>query len=159
METVIAEYQDFISAERAVRGLERQGISIQNVSIVDEAKRFWRKSHPAWARRSAAQQARPSFLLGAIASLVFSQLLLAAYVLATGQPLKAASTWFLVCSTVLLGGCASALISLRRSRERAGPRRRRVGFSVILRSDAATLAAVGHFFPRARAAADNRRHG
>jgi hypothetical protein len=58
METVIAECQDLISAERSVRWLETQGISIQNVSIVDEAKRIWRKSHPAWAHPSRAKRAR-----------------------------------------------------------------------------------------------------
>jgi hypothetical protein len=146
---VIAEYQDLSSAERAVRWLERQGISIQNVSIVDEAKRFWRKSHPAWARRSVAD-VRRYFLLGATASLVLSPLSLGAYAVGIGLPLGAKLTWILLCGTSVLGGTLSALYSLLRRTGESGRPRKRARFTVILRSDAATLAAVGHFFPRAR---------
>lgn len=150
METVIAEYQDLISAERSVRWLEAQGISIQNVSIVDEAKRFWRKSHPAWGRRSTTSLVGRSVLLGTAACLVLSQLLIAGYALTTGHPLNAESTWLWVSGASLVGGCVSALASVKLAAKRTKRRRKRPAFSVILRSDAATLAAVGHFFPHAR---------
>jgi hypothetical protein len=68
MEIVLAEYHDLTAAERAVRLLEQRGISIQNVSIVDELHRIWRRSRPLWARPSVAEGARRAFLIGALSS-------------------------------------------------------------------------------------------
>lgn len=51
MEQVVGEYPNLESAQRAVREVERCGISIQNVFIADEQTRVWRKLHAPWARR------------------------------------------------------------------------------------------------------------
>jgi hypothetical protein len=52
MEQVVGEYRSLASAQRAVREVERCGISIQNVFISDEQTRVWRKLHAPWARRA-----------------------------------------------------------------------------------------------------------
>ena len=146
METVIAEYHDLSAAEHAVRSLEQRGISIQNVSIVDELHRFWRRSHPAWARRSIATNARRAFLIGAVVSFVVAQLALRVQLFGAHEPLPAPLIWAVTLAACSLSGSVSAFVSMRRSKRPRKPPR----FSVILRSDAATLAAVTKLFPRVR---------
>lgn len=146
METVIAAYHDLSAAERAVRSLEQRGISIQNISIVDELHRIWRRSYPAWARPSIAKNARRAFLIGVAVSFVVAQLALHTPMLTANEPLPARLIWAVTLATCAVSGSLSAFLSMKFSR----PARRSPRFSVILRSDAATLAAVAAFFPRAR---------
>jgi len=133
METVIAEYHNLADAERAVRALEQRGVSIQNVSIVDESQRIWRKSHPIWAARSRPQTARRVFVVAALVSFIFAQLGLTAYWALSGRPVGAVGTWLVFCISCLAGGSLAALLSVRHDRKRA---RVGTGFSVILRADA-----------------------
>ena len=43
MQTVIAQFKSESEAASALRQLEAQGFSIQNMVITDERRRFWRK--------------------------------------------------------------------------------------------------------------------
>lgn len=43
MQTVIAQFKSESEATSALRQLEAQGFSIQNMVITDERRRFWRK--------------------------------------------------------------------------------------------------------------------
>lgn len=45
MERVIAEYTELGLAEHAVRSLESQGLSIQDIYITDQSQRKWRTLH------------------------------------------------------------------------------------------------------------------
>jgi hypothetical protein len=146
METVLAEYHDLSAAERAVRALEQRGISIQNVSIVDEVHRIWRRSRPVWARPSLAQSARRAFLIGAVVGFVVTQLALRVQRIAAEEPVSAPLFWALTLAACSLSGSASALLSMKRAK----PRRKAPRFSVILRADAATLTTVAKLFPRVR---------
>jgi hypothetical protein len=150
METVLAEYHDLSAAEHAVRSLEQRGISIQNVSIVDEVHRIWRRSRPVWARPSLAQSARRAFLIGAVVGFVVTQLALGVQRFAAEEPVSAPLFWVITLAVCSLSGSASALLTMNLSMKRAKPRRKAPRFSVILRADAATLAAVAKLFPRVR---------
>jgi hypothetical protein len=148
METVIAEYNDLSAAEHAVRAVEQRGFSIQNVSIVDETSRIWRRSHPAWARRSVASNAWRAFLIGVVTSFVATQLALRIQLVVSSKPLAAHLIWAVTLAACSLSGCLSGLVSLKYQTRPRIPAR----FSVILRSDAATLSAVTRLFPRVRRA-------
>lgn len=141
METVVAEYHDLNAAERAVRALERHGLSIQNISISDDANRFWRKSHPAWLARSLGFSARRGLLLGLLCAFVAIQLGLQRYLVSDGDPARASLIWAVAGGGAVLGSCLGALLGSRRAPERSS---RKAGFYVILRANAAARATVTH---------------
>jgi hypothetical protein len=137
METVVAEYIDLNSAERAVREFERRGFSIQGLTISDESRRVWRRPRSAGLRRTPGQPAHWGVLLGGTLTLVTTQLGL--YVFVAPSPL----TWLLLCAACLLGACLGAALSYRT--DAVNPRAPR-GFHLILRSDAATTKAALAYF-------------
>ncbi len=63
MQQVVGAYPSFAAAESAVRGLEPHGVSIQNLVIVNERRRVWRKFHDWRPRHSRDAGPDPSYVV------------------------------------------------------------------------------------------------